>query len=55
MECFLVAHLDIPARLDLPSVSAILRNNLLLVWHILYPVDVLCAASTHLALYREWR
>jgi hypothetical protein len=50
-----ITHLDIPARLDLASVSAVLRDNLLLIRHILYPMNVLCPASAHFTLNCEGR
>jgi hypothetical protein len=55
MICGSMTNLDVPARLYFASISAILRHNLLLVWYILYPVNVLCPASAHLTLYREGR
>lgn len=43
------AHLDILARLDFARISAVLLDNLLLVGHILDPMNVFRSAATHLA------
>ena len=45
-----MAHLDVFASLDLARVPAVLGYNLLLVWHVLYPVNVFGSASAHLPL-----
>jgi hypothetical protein len=45
--------LDILSRADIRAVAAILRYNLLLVGHILDPVDVFCSGAAHLAFNRE--
>jgi hypothetical protein len=49
------AYLYVLSRLDLSSVSAVLSHNLLLIWHILYPVDVFRPTTTHLAFDGERR
>lgn len=51
----LLAYLDIPPRFDLASVPTVLCHDLLLIWYVLYPVDVFRSASAHLAFNSERR
>lgn len=46
--------LNILPALDLPSISAVLLHDLLLIRHILYPVYVFSARSSHLTLDCVW-
>jgi hypothetical protein len=44
-------YLDVLSDFDLPCISAILFDNLFLVWHILNPMNVLGSAASHLAFH----
>jgi hypothetical protein len=53
-ECSIDKLLDIASSLDLSGIPTVLAYDLLLIGHILNPVDVLCPASSVLALDSVW-